>query len=387
MSQTRPGRKLRQQRPKQHPERDVHTVYRQTARVGQQAQQRSRDPQGLRTTQAAGDYPRDWVRARRRVCPEYNYGRNVRRVPSGTIRLQSQGRRIRRRRQTSSSQQPQLVLRQQGQETQPAEHQYRARAVGSRSGQMRGSVQAAPYHLRYRAQDSKAAEAFCRINYIKLFVKLLCKRINMSKETLCVAFYRPESPDEPLINRATAWITGKFSHCELLFRDPRSGRQNLASSIYQSEKVFFRNKTFGRCNWTFKNIQITSKQADTMRKFCADAANKNIPFNYIGLMRCCTPFPRQTDHTCYFCSELAISAFQSADLFQCANPSVVTPSALFDMLNEFNHHATATPLLGDRIQKKGLRFKFAGQPDPATTKKKHSKLKTTWSQFSSNSGR
>lgn len=206
----------------------------------------------------------------------------------------------------------------------------------------------------------------------------------MSKEALTVAFYRPEGEDEPFINRATAWFTGRFSHCELLFRDPKTGRQNLASSIYQSEKVFFRTKTFGRTSWTFKTIQITAKQADTMREFCANTAQKNIPFNYMGLMRCCSPFPRPTDGTCYFCSEYVISAFQAADLFLCANPSVVTPSALYDMLNDFNQYSSATPLLQDRINKKGLKFKFAGQQESTGQVKKHSKLKTSWSNFSSN---
>jgi len=207
----------------------------------------------------------------------------------------------------------------------------------------------------------------------------------MSNESLIVAFYRPESPEEPLINRATAWITGKFSHCELLFRDPRTGRQNLASSIYQSESVFFRNKTFGRVSWTFKTIQITSKQADSMREFCSDAAQKNIPFNTMGLARCCTPWPRKTDHKCYFCSEYVICAFQSAGLFEHAIPSVVTPSVLYEMLNDFNQYQSATPLLQDRINKKGLKFKFAGGKQEQTGQlKKHRKLKTSWSNFSSN---
>ena len=206
------------------------------------------------------------------------------------------------------------------------------------------------------------------------------------KEILCIAFYRPESVDEPFINRAAAWITaGQFSHCELLFRDPRSGKQNLASSIYQGEFVFFRNKTFGRTSWTFKNIEITASQADIMRAFCADAAQKNIPFNKMGLIRCCTPFPRATDHRCYFCSEFVTCAFQAANLFMHAIPSIVTPSGLFDMLQHFNMHSTATPLLQDRIQKKGLKFTFAGQKSTESTViKKHAKLKKSWTHFSSN---
>ena len=202
-------------------------------------------------------------------------------------------------------------------------------------------------------------------------------------ENLCVAFYRPEGENEPLVNRLTSYITGQFSHCELLFRDPRTGKQNLASSIYQGEKIFLRNKTFGRVSWSFKNIQITTKQADAMRAFCAAAAQQDIPFNLAGLARCCTPWPRPTDHKAYFCSEYLICAFQSAGLFEHAIPSVVTPSSLYDMLNEFNSHATSTPLLQERIQKKGLKFAFAGQNSTGETKR-NKKLTTNWNNFSSN---
>jgi hypothetical protein len=118
-----------------------------------------------------------------------------------------------------------------------------------------------------------------------------------------------------------------------------------------------------------------------MRAFCATASQKDIPFNLIGLMRCCSPFPRPTDHSCYFCSEYLICAFQAAGLFEHAIPSVVTPSGLFDMLDDFNQHTTATPLLQERIQRKGLKFAFAGQNSTGT--KKGSKLKTSWTNFSS----
>ena len=202
----------------------------------------------------------------------------------------------------------------------------------------------------------------------------------MTRESLIVAFYRPEGQNEPLVNRLTALITGQFSHVELLFRDPKTGKQNLASSIYQGENVFMRNKTFGRTYWTFKTIQITSNQADSMRTFCAAASQKEIPFNLAGLMRCCSPFPKPTDHLSYFCSEYAICAFQAAGLFLHVIPSVVTPSALFDMINDFNAHSTATPLLQERIQKKGLRFAFAGQ-NSVVEQKNTSKLKTSWTKF------
>lgn len=175
-------------------------------------------------------------------------------------------------------------------------------------------------------------------------------------ETVIAAFYRPEGEHEALMNLITSWVTGQFVHVELLFVDPHTGKQNLASGVWANQTVFFKRKTFGRDSWSFKSIQVTKPQADKMRAFCADAAAKDIPFNRAGFYRCCSPFPRKTDHTCYFCSELAICAFQNAGLYNTVIASMVTPTALWDLLNIQNQHVAASPLLGERIAKKGLCF-------------------------------
>lgn len=199
-------------------------------------------------------------------------------------------------------------------------------------------------------------------------------------ETVTAAFYRPEGKDEPWINTITSWLTGKFVHVELLFRDPATGKQNLACGVWQNENVFFRRKTFGRTFWSFKSIQVTKQQAAQMREFCAKAAAAKLPFNKLGLLRCCTPFPRPTDHTTYFCSELAMCAFQKAGLYLCANPSMVTPTAIWDILDTQNQHTTASPLLEERINKRGLSFNTQRitQPRPQAAKKQ---LAKKWSRF------
>lgn len=201
-------------------------------------------------------------------------------------------------------------------------------------------------------------------------------------ETVQVAFYRPEGSGEPLINKVTSWLTGKFVHVELLFVDPTTGKQNLASGVWQNETVFFRQKTFGRKTWSFKSIQVTKRQAAKMREFCFEAARKNIPFNRMGLLRCCTSFPRATDHTCYFCSELAVCAFQHAGLYTTAIPSMVTPTALWNLLDAHNQHASASPLVNERINRSGLSFnrqRIAPTKQHAGESKKH--LPKKWSQF------
>lgn len=201
-------------------------------------------------------------------------------------------------------------------------------------------------------------------------------------ETVIAAFYRPEGSNEPMINQLTQWLTGKFVHVELLFVDPSTGKQNLASGVWQNETVFFRRKTFGRTSWSFKSVQVTRKQATQMREFCAEAAAKKIPFNRMGLLRCCTSFPRTTDHTCYFCSELAVCAFQNAGLYMTAIPSIVTPTHLWELLNNQNHHAAASPLVNDRINKNGLSLALSKRRSSELTQNTGGRKQlTSWASF------
>ena len=204
-------------------------------------------------------------------------------------------------------------------------------------------------------------------------------------ETVTLAFYRPEGQNEPWINRAVSWWTGKFVHVEMLFIDPSTGKQNLASGVWQNETVFFKRKTFGRTSWSFKSIKVTKRQAAAMREFCSRAAAQHIPFNRMGLILCCTSFPRATDHTCYFCSELAICAFQHAGLYQTAIPGIVTPTALWALLDTQNQHATASPLVNERINRTGLSFNAQRsiQPRPLSTSVPK-RLTKKWSDFTKN---
>lgn len=207
-------------------------------------------------------------------------------------------------------------------------------------------------------------------------------------ETVRVAFYRPTDPNEPLINRITSYLTGKFVHVELVFWDDRTKKQNLASSVWQNETVFFKRKTFGRTSWSFKSIQLPVKQVAAMKNFCQECATKSIPFNKMGLIRCVTPFPRPTCHTTYFCSEYVVVAFQKAGLFKTAIPSIVTPSNLWDMLDKMNQMSDASPLMQERINQKGLNFSLhhkssaARAAAPRRNQDPSRKVKKNWRSFS-----
>jgi hypothetical protein len=205
------------------------------------------------------------------------------------------------------------------------------------------------------------------------------------EEVRC-AFYRPTDPNEPFINKATQWLTGKFVHVELVFFDDRTKKHNLACGVWQSETVFFRPKTFGRTSWSFKTVKVPKAKAAAMKLFCKECAEKKLPFNKMGLLRCVTPFPRQTDGSSYFCSELAVCAFQKAGIFPTAMPGMVTPSDLWEMINNINQFADASPLMTERINQKGLKYSLHHKTGPRTNAPgalNGKKIQKKWSTFSS----
>ena len=180
---------------------------------------------------------------------------------------------------------------------------------------------------------------------------------------LSVAFYRGTS-NEPLINRVTAMWTGPFVHCELVFVDPKTGR-NVACGVWQDETVFLRPKTFGRDTWSWRTITISDENLKTVRAFCKAQADANCPFNKAGLVRCTTPFPRPTCGKAWFCSELAVAALQSIGLLDDIVCSATTPTDLYQMLGSLGSQSFqgGSAMLGQRIRSKGLTFNGIGASD------------------------
>jgi len=173
---------------------------------------------------------------------------------------------------------------------------------------------------------------------------------------ISVAFYRGTA-HEPLINRVTQWWTGQFVHCELVFVDPNSGR-NLACGVWQDETVFLRPKTFGRDTWSWRTISVPEKSINTIKQFCKVQADGGKGFNKAGLIRCTTPFPRPTDESQWFCSELAVTALQKVGLFPEIIASATTPTELYNLLGNLgsNSFQGGSVMMNQRISTKGLKF-------------------------------
>ena len=174
--------------------------------------------------------------------------------------------------------------------------------------------------------------------------------------SISFVFYTGQGASEPLINRITSMWTGRFMHCELVFAQP--GGRNLSCGVWQGETVFLRHKTFGKDCWVWRSITLPAKHIATIKTFCKLQADRNIPFNKAGLLRCATPFPRPSDGKAWFCSELCVAALQTVGLFTNEVPSAVTPTYLYELLDQLDSYANASPLVAQRIASKSLRFKF-----------------------------
>lgn len=176
-------------------------------------------------------------------------------------------------------------------------------------------------------------------------------------EKVSLAFYRGGGPNEPTINRLTRWLTGEFVHCEIVFEDPASPKHNASCSVWAGENVFYRPKTFGRDGWSYLSIQVPTETATEMRNWCKEQAAQNLPFNNWGFYRALSPFPRTTDGTCWFCSELCTVCMQKGGYFEGSIPSTMTPTHLHKMMSKLPHFVGASPVFRERIAQKGLKLK------------------------------
>lgn len=171
-------------------------------------------------------------------------------------------------------------------------------------------------------------------------------------EKVTVAFLRGGGQsDHHSMNKVTRILTGQYIHCELVFDN------NIACSILYGQTVHYGSKEFSRDEWVFRSTMMEKTKVRTMREFCRAEAKENRPFNNWGFYRAITPFPRHTDGTCWFCSELCTWAFQLAGVWPKALACTVSPSELLDMMERtFDTYEGGAPKIEKRIRIRGLNF-------------------------------
>lgn len=93
---------------------------------------------------------------------------------------------------------------------------------------------------------------------------------------MLLMFYTPPAND-PVINRAVAWLDGPYSHVEVGFSD------GMASSIFAGEKVFMHPRRFANPNYTTVGITASAEQVQRAREFCVQSSAMGIGFDGVGM--------------------------------------------------------------------------------------------------------
>ena len=174
----------------------------------------------------------------------------------------------------------------------------------------------------------------------------------VKNSTLLVMLYEPP-PNDPLINRAVAWLDGPFSHVEVAFTD------GMASSIYAGEKVFMHERRFANPNYTAVAVQVTQKQEADARQFCIDSAHQAVDFDGLGMYisplphickRIVSMFTRRKKMST-FCSKHVVDVFQhiGMDGFMEIDSSSTTPSMVHRILQQY-----CTQVMATTAYKRGL---------------------------------
>jgi hypothetical protein len=107
-----------------------------------------------------------------------------------------------------------------------------------------------------------------------------------------------------------------------------------------------------------------------MKRWCRTQADARKPFNRWGILRCRSPFPRATDGTTWFCSELCTAAFQHVGYFTDEEPGSVCPSYFYELMNTLDSFQAMSPLVESRIERNKLtmpcqKAETAATPKPA----------------------
>tara|TARA_B110000196_G_scaffold318578_1_gene334297 strand:+ start:1432 stop:2043 length:612 start_codon:yes stop_codon:yes gene_type:complete len=184
--------------------------------------------------------------------------------------------------------------------------------------------------------------------------------------------------DVDKVNYWTRVLTGDYIHCEIVFKDHKSGKHNLSCSIVYGRSTYMEVRDFSRDEWSFVKVTVTKHEYHRIKRWCEDQVKAEIPFNSWGFYRAITPFPRSTDGTCWFCSEMVCTAFQQIGHFKGAVASTMSPTDLKEMMEkEFSVSVDMSPNVEARIKTKGLRF--GGAISAVNAQTSHaSLLKHTW---------
>ena len=141
-------------------------------------------------------------------------------------------------------------------------------------------------------------------------------------KTVHMLFYRP-SPDDHWLNHVVSFLSPPYSHCDTQFED------GVATSIYQNEEVYMKQKQFSNLNYERLSVALTDDEYRRMRIFCERSHQNKVQFDLWGMAM--SGVGADTPHDKTFCSRYVTEALMQTKRREFANmrPNRTTPSALY----------------------------------------------------------
>ena len=141
---------------------------------------------------------------------------------------------------------------------------------------------------------------------------------------------------EIALNRSVARAQGSdITHVEMAIGDRTGINGELCNvcRVYSGGVVEIEARTGLNPSFSYINMKCTKAQEDAMLRKAYSL--KGVPFSWSGMMRSITMFPRTTDETSVFCSELIAILLQAGSLLdRTINPGSVTPEMIYQMFQK-----------------------------------------------------
>jgi hypothetical protein len=148
---------------------------------------------------------------------------------------------------------------------------------------------------------------------------------------LHVIFYKPDNNDH-WINHLVTFFSPPYSHCDLQFEN------DVATSIYQNEHIYFEKKNFTRNNYERVSLSLTDDEYERVFNYCCKSFENKVQFDLTGMLGCFIPFYSLKPIKKTFCSRYIVEALQQTQqpIFLNMKSMKTSPSLLHDILKSRN---------------------------------------------------
>eukprot|EP00960_Hanusia_phi_P018028 530210-Hanusia_phi.AAC.1 len=159
---------------------------------------------------------------------------------------------------------------------------------------------------------------------------ILFKKTNgFPDRTIKILFYKPIENDY-FMNKLVSYFDPPFCHVEICFED------GMASSIFASEKVFFKRRTYANPNYLIEAITVPDENYNDMYRMCAERERVGLGFDSFGMYTTMIPIVKSASNHKTFCSRHVTEVLQHGKVSEVMilDATKVSPSKLYHILKQ-----------------------------------------------------